>query len=69
MTVATLLKESFELGLAYNFRGLGHCYHDWNVWRHTGRHGAGEVAESSPSRSIGGERETLSFRSPRAQSQ
>lgn len=28
MTVATLIKESIQLGLAYSFRGLIH-YHGW----------------------------------------
>jgi hypothetical protein len=46
MTTATLIKENIELGLAYRFSPLPSW---WEAWWHTGRHDAGERAESSTS--------------------
>ena len=48
MTMATLIREDIELGLAWSFRGSVH-YHHGGTWWHAGRRGAGEVAESSTS--------------------
>jgi hypothetical protein len=48
--MATLIKENISFRLAYSFRGLVHC----NCGReYASRHGAGEGAESSTSRSTG----------------
>lgn len=58
MTV--LIEKGIYLGLAYSFRGLVHCYHAREHWQYTGRHGAGEAAESSTYKSSGSrKRKTL----------
>lgn len=52
MTVAVLIKKSISLGLPYSFRGVNYCSHGGEEWQCAGRHGAGEV-ENSTSRSAG----------------
>jgi hypothetical protein len=47
MATTTFIKDNFQIGLAYSFRGLVHYHHD--LWPHAGRHGSGEGAESSTS--------------------
>jgi hypothetical protein len=50
---ATLIKENISLELAYRFKDFV-CYcHGVEAWRHAGRCGAGEVAESYASGSAG----------------
>jgi hypothetical protein len=50
MTKATLIKANIYLGLAYSFRGsVSPLSSWWKAWQCSGRHGAGEVAESSTS--------------------
>lgn len=44
MTMATLISEKYLIGVACIFRCLVHCRHGATCW-HTGRHGAGELAE------------------------
>jgi hypothetical protein len=57
MTMATLIKESIYLGLAYSFRDLVHCQSSWQeTQQHGGRQGAGEGADSFTSRSAGSRR-------------
>jgi len=59
MTRQLLQKKAFNWGLAYSFRFSPLSSHQ-EVWQHTGRCGAGEVAESSISGSINiKKRETL----------
>jgi hypothetical protein len=53
MTMATLVKEIIELGLDYRFRGLIHYHGSTYAWQPTGRHGAGDGAESSTCGSAG----------------
>jgi hypothetical protein len=55
MTTETQIKESMNWGLAYNFR-FSFIMTGGGAWHHTGRHGAGEVAESATSGSAGRKR-------------
>ena len=58
MTTATLIKESFSLGLAYNFRGLDHDPHGR---KHGGMQTVEEGAESSTSGSVGSRKGTVTL--------
>ena len=47
MTVATLIKGDFSLGLAYSFRGLVRYHRGGVHGDNAGRHGAGEGSENA----------------------
>lgn len=60
MTMATPVRGSISLGLAYSFGGLVHYHYGREHGSRVGRPSSGEVAESSTSRSTGSrKRETL----------
>ena len=44
MTIVTLIQAKHLIGVAHIFRGLFHYHHGAKLW-HTGRLGAGQVAE------------------------
>jgi hypothetical protein len=49
MAMATLIKESISLKLAYSFGGFCPLSSWQKAWWHTGRYGAGEIVKGSTS--------------------